>query len=345
MNYFLNGWRIILLLCPFILYSYDSLPPSLIVTFLLLILLEYLLHLYFKTREIVVVMMLLFIQISLLFTFYFSFIIEHVPMEYHHFSNYLNVQESISAPQQLSKLDSLTLNHPQKLMSFPSQKLITNSLSDSSFTLLPSSSSLSSAYHLPQINHSNFLSLFGDLPSNDFPDLKYRSPEVVRQTLSRIFHEIPSQFDSHFKNPCWIVPETETKSLSANMKTNLRSRKMKSKVPEDLHHLDSEEATNTEGAEEDHLSGLTCLPYFYILGQPKAGTSDLWSRLTSHPEIHPPQKKEVSPPFLLFLLLISPDPMVHERRIHDSLKTNRYHRWDNFHLRLHNEVRINLAVH
>jgi hypothetical protein len=332
-NSILHGWRIILFICPIILYSQNSLPSPFIITFPLLIILEYLCHLYFKTREIVVIVVLLFIQISLLFAFYFNFILQHVPMEYHHhFSNYLNIQEPISSPQPLSRSNPLTLNRPLELLTFPSQQFITDSLAKSSHSLLSLSlPSTPSSDRLPQINHSNFVSLFGDIPPNDFPDLKYRSPEVVRKTLAQIFHEIPSTFDPNFKNPCWIVSETETKALSENMKKNLRSRKTKSKVPQELHDLDMGEGAE-EGAEmaesADHLSGLTCLPYVYILGQPKAGTSDLWARLTSHPDIHPPQRKEVhhtpypilpplDPPFSISLSLL--DSMVYSRRIYHSL--------------------------
>eukprot|EP01039_Chlorochromonas_danica_P003690 gene3690-4037_t len=41
----------------------------------------------------------------------------------------------------------------------------------------------------------------------------------------------------------------------------------------------------------DH--GLVCLPYAYILGQPKSGTSDLFSRMVSHDLVIPPFRKEV----------------------------------------------------
>jgi hypothetical protein len=38
---------------------------------------------------------------------------------------------------------------------------------------------------------------------------------------------------------------------------------------------------------------LSCLPYTYLLGMPKCGTSDLYERIIRHPEVHPPERKEV----------------------------------------------------
>jgi hypothetical protein len=38
---------------------------------------------------------------------------------------------------------------------------------------------------------------------------------------------------------------------------------------------------------------LACLPYAYILGQPKCGTTDLFDRLRRHPDIRMPRQKEV----------------------------------------------------
>lgn len=36
-----------------------------------------------------------------------------------------------------------------------------------------------------------------------------------------------------------------------------------------------------------------CLPYAYILGQPKSGTSDLFERIKRHPQVRGPRRKEV----------------------------------------------------
>ena len=40
-------------------------------------------------------------------------------------------------------------------------------------------------------------------------------------------------------------------------------------------------------------SGIICLPYFYILGQPKCGTTMLYELLSTHQDIVPPMRKEM----------------------------------------------------
>jgi hypothetical protein len=39
--------------------------------------------------------------------------------------------------------------------------------------------------------------------------------------------------------------------------------------------------------------GIECLPYAYLLGQPKCGTSDLYERIIKHQHVVPPRRKEV----------------------------------------------------
>lgn len=88
---------------------------------------------------------------------------------------------------------------------------------------------------------------FGALPDTDFPDLLYYSKHEIQTRFPRIFQELPrSGFDSKFKNPCWRRPEEE----------------------------------GGEGA-----GALACLPYAYVLGQPKSGTSDLFERMKGHGDV------------------------------------------------------------
>lgn len=113
--------------------------------------------------------------------------------------------------------------------------------------------------------HSRSMSLlakvFGDLPSSDFADLKYRAGEEVRYQLERVFSELPPEgFLNTFKNPCW--------KYNSDMNENIP------RTLEDLFTGEGEEQTS-----------LACLPYAYILGQPKCGTSDLFERLKGHPDI------------------------------------------------------------
>lgn len=81
----------------------------------------------------------------------------------------------------------------------------------------------------------------------DFPDLKHHSSQEIRSQHPQIFKELPSYgFSSEFKNPCWWYKDEQ---------------------------------------EETDKQTLACLPYAYILGQPKSGTSDLYERLKTHQQI------------------------------------------------------------
>ena len=37
----------------------------------------------------------------------------------------------------------------------------------------------------------------------------------------------------------------------------------------------------------------SCLPYLFVAGAPKAGTSSLWRYLAQHPDVVPPERKEL----------------------------------------------------
>jgi len=83
-----------------------------------------------------------------------------------------------------------------------------------------------------------------------------------------VFTEVPTDgFLSNFKNPCWKRGQRLVHTTSH-------------KHGSDLSRDDVDET-------------LTCLPYAYILGQPKCGTSDLFERLRNHPDVAVPNVKEV----------------------------------------------------
>lgn len=44
---------------------------------------------------------------------------------------------------------------------------------------------------------------------------------------------------------------------------------------------------------DDENKDFACLPYAYVLGQPKCGTSNLYEHLKKHPEVVMPRRKEV----------------------------------------------------
>jgi hypothetical protein len=115
-------------------------------------------------------------------------------------------------------------------------------------------------------------SAFGVLPNTSFSDLRPRATPEVRAALERVLDTLPaSGFSDKYLNPCW---ETEAKS---NIEKEIKKVSYKSAARE-----------TARGAE------LHCLPAFYLLGQPKSGTTDLYSRLVRHHDIHSPKKKEVS---------------------------------------------------
>ncbi len=106
------------------------------------------------------------------------------------------------------------------------------------------------------------------LPPSDHSEFRYRQREEVRERYAHLFEGLPENgFRSDLKNPCWeINPEAYIDIIP--MVT---------------------EKKKPESVEESTL----CLPYVYLLGQPKCGTSDLFERIRAHPEVHPPKRKEI----------------------------------------------------
>ena len=114
--------------------------------------------------------------------------------------------------------------------------------------------------------------VFGELPVVDFPDLKYRDATEVHQYLEKVFGEMPKAgFSSKYRNPCWMYPAQLNAHLPATLK--------------DLFHIGEGGPEVEAGLESLYgdKQALACLPYAYVLGQPKCGTSDLFERLKRHP--------------------------------------------------------------
>ena len=115
--------------------------------------------------------------------------------------------------------------------------------------VFPVTLSPSSDYPMNKLSRELLNATFGDLYAVDFPDLQYYTKEHVQASFPRIFKtEMPAGgFEPRFKNPCW------------------------------------EHAGESNG--HSKYKKLECLPYAYILGQPKSGTSDLYERLKGHGDI------------------------------------------------------------
>lgn len=109
------------------------------------------------------------------------------------------------------------------------------------------------------------------------PDVK----DVI-QTDSHLFTVIPRQFLSGIKSPCWYQEYTDEPGRDpyANSRFLNHTKNFKNQ---------GKWRKNTFHRHILHQNGkrfrLRCLPYFYIIGQPKCGTTDLFHRLLLHPDI------------------------------------------------------------
>ncbi|KAI8520556.1 Carbohydrate sulfotransferase 15 [Branchiostoma belcheri] len=105
-----------------------------------------------------------------------------------------------------------------------------------------------------------------------------------------IFAEIPRETLPDFKNPCWYEKVPETK-LDSNPYKTRKYCNSGGKTMKTLNGLSKHFRDRLKHNETGHFR-LRCLPYFYIIGMPKCGTSDLYYRLTQHPDVVGGLKKE-----------------------------------------------------
>ncbi|NWI90027.1 CHSTF sulfotransferase, partial [Pitta sordida] len=116
------------------------------------------------------------------------------------------------------------------------------------------------------------------------PDL-----EELRKQEPHMFSVIPNKFLPNSKNPCWYE-EYRGNATTDPYATNsyaLYSKRfrivfdyLRKVFWNHLYHF------------KDKHYRLRCLPHFYIIGQPKCGTTDLYDRLRLHPEIRFSASKE-----------------------------------------------------
>ncbi|XP_029554348.1 carbohydrate sulfotransferase 15 [Salmo trutta] len=100
---------------------------------------------------------------------------------------------------------------------------------------------------------------------------------------SHLFSIIPRQFLPNIKSPCWYE-ELSGKTKVDPYRKNLYAVRSKSfrTVCDYLRNNFQEHLSHSV---DDKQYRLRCLPYFYIIGQPKCGTTDLFHRLLLHPEV------------------------------------------------------------
>uniref|UniRef100_A0AAX7UXL7 Sulfotransferase n=1 Tax=Astatotilapia calliptera TaxID=8154 RepID=A0AAX7UXL7_ASTCA len=113
--------------------------------------------------------------------------------------------------------------------------------------------------------------------SRQLPELK-----ALVKSEPHMFSVIPRKFLPGVKNPCWY--EEYTGNITSDpYRTNLYGRYSR-RFRTVFQHL-----RNTFHEHLLHhnrkLYRMRCLPYFYIIGQPKCGTTDLYDRLKLHPDV------------------------------------------------------------
>ncbi|XP_048026797.1 carbohydrate sulfotransferase 15-like [Megalobrama amblycephala] len=104
-----------------------------------------------------------------------------------------------------------------------------------------------------------------------------------------MFSVIPPHFLPNVKNPCWyeelrgnVSADPYGSNLFGRLSSNMRI------AFECLSATFKKQLILRDGK----LQRLRCLPYFYIIGQPKCGTTDLYERLRLHPDVHLTPPKE-----------------------------------------------------
>ncbi|XP_041804038.1 carbohydrate sulfotransferase 15-like [Chelmon rostratus] len=116
----------------------------------------------------------------------------------------------------------------------------------------------------------------------EYTPRKVPDEKDVIEMDSHLFSVIPRHFLPGVKSPCWYKEISSERSTDPYRNNHYcRSSptrktlcdKMRPNFHKHLQHRDGK------------LFRLRCLPYFYIIGQPKCGTTDLYSTLKMHPEV------------------------------------------------------------
>ncbi|XP_019616722.1 PREDICTED: carbohydrate sulfotransferase 15-like [Branchiostoma belcheri] len=95
----------------------------------------------------------------------------------------------------------------------------------------------------------------------------FNMTKELRRLHSGVFSALPRKFLPDYKNPCWFE---EVNKKDVKPKERWQKRVLHNGT---RHFL------------------FRCLPYFYIIGMPKCGTTDLYHRISKHPEVVHGQKE------------------------------------------------------
>ena len=100
-----------------------------------------------------------------------------------------------------------------------------------------------------------------------------------------IFPQPQLRFLPDFKNPCW------RERLETNI-DNIYENNGFAKYSNDIQKSFERIKDRWKQKGGPPVYRLRCLPYFFLAGQPKCGSTDLYKKLVAHPDIIPPPIKE-----------------------------------------------------
>lgn len=113
--------------------------------------------------------------------------------------------------------------------------------------------------------------------------------ELFSVVIFQMFSVVPRHFLPEVKNPCWYEEYHGDRSADPYALNQYGHYfKQTRAVFQRLRHT----FTKHLRARDGKLYRFRCLPYFYIIGQPKCGTTDLFNRLKLHPDFRPVAQKE-----------------------------------------------------
>ncbi|XP_078478764.1 LOW QUALITY PROTEIN: carbohydrate sulfotransferase 15-like, partial [Lampetra planeri] len=110
--------------------------------------------------------------------------------------------------------------------------------------------------------------------SLEYPPRKVPDIKEITAAAPDLFRVFPRQFLRDIKSPCWYeeISGDPYEKNSFRMEDRVR-KNLRTEFTQNLHHQDGK------------VLRLRCLPYFYLIGQPKCGTTDLFKRLKLHPDL------------------------------------------------------------
>lgn len=116
----------------------------------------------------------------------------------------------------------------------------------------------------------------------EYTPRKVPDEKDVIETDPHLFASVPRHFLPSIKSPCWyeefsseLIPDLYRRNRFTQRSKSFKTMcdHLRTNFLQHLHRSDGK------------MFRLRCLPFFYIIGQPKCGTTDLFHRLLLHPEV------------------------------------------------------------